>query len=85
MDKKSQIKAIIEKTKEFFKQYNQMRRLQKEYHLLKDGLIFGRLKAKEKEVDKLMDELNALGTRRGEALWHIPASAMTSLLTFLPS
>ena len=61
MDKKSQIKAIIEKTKEFFKQYNQMRRLQKEYHLLKDGLIFGRLKAKGKEVDKLMDELNALG------------------------
>ena len=61
MDKKNQIKAIIEKTKEFFKQYNQMRRLQKEYYKLKDGLIFGRLKAKEKEVDKLMDELNALG------------------------
>lgn len=38
-----------------------MRRLQKEYYKLKDGLILGRLRTKEKEVDKLMDELYEVG------------------------
>ena len=61
MDKKNQIKAIIEKTKEIIKQYQQMRRLQKEYFKNKDGIILQHAKAKEKEVDKLLDQLYEVG------------------------